>query len=873
VSKGVEVILIVDACRSGDVPGVRSGIGNPYQSVIEEPAGEVLLLSAGPNQFALEDRRWGGGHGGFTWYLMKGLSGEADVDGDGNVSLFEIESYTKMKVIGDTKQMGAAQTPYVCCNNKFDCVLSKKDEWFSRRVREEESGNTKVGLTALAARDALEKAMFEKEELKQEYFALKKACKEKRYLGKVSAWDIWERCKKKYTEQEVEPLRMYLMGALAAEGQKAINEEMNVSFENSPSYNYYKERRQWVDAAIILQKSPDEIIGINALRDFIKALELNNSVTNAFPILDTFIYTFENEVYRSKTIKPYDEADSIFKTLEKSFGKSAVFYFILQDYLRNRQNYYLEDRSAERKKHLQKAMQLAPFWAKPLSMAIVFKIFSEDEIESILKERILADPNNADHYYLSFVQKSFSLPIKRGQALEDLERTFYLRPSTELMGKLIQEKFLNFLLPIEHMMFSEFDQIYTPSKEDWVSFEKIMNHYYNGTYHASECKSDTNSVIRKLIPRITAFAVRCGHADIAKHWLAMEEKVCPSYDAKLCLSILAKYVDKNTTRAHQYDLEAIKINTGQESMLNYYGAEKDKIPTKIRKRALYQSVKCFNLVLFAQDDWMMEEKKAMDTLSAFGSECFKLAFAFRFLCNKHLKTGKSNFENWNDLMDELRRVDRPELMLLASSSARFYDVLDSLTIFLRDDQLSSYLGQNPIVDVPLQVMDCAQRRDTLNADRVLREAYKSLGNNLMNLANVLVISKSNVMYRNTSFFQDSLAQPKSEMDHLVLFQLFYNWGLEKEAFEVFNSFNWNDKGSINPVVLATLVNQCSFFEDANLTEEMMNILIPYAFQSESQDYSTAISYIHAYFFLKTKRGDDRRNSAAYKNLLTKFVVQ
>jgi uncharacterized caspase-like protein len=119
VSKGVEVVLIVDACRSGDVPGVRSGIGNPYQSVIEEPAGEVLLLSAGPNQFALEDRRWGGGHGGFTWYLIKGLSGEADVDEDGSVSLFEIESYTKMRVIGDTKQMGAAQTPYDCCNNTF----------------------------------------------------------------------------------------------------------------------------------------------------------------------------------------------------------------------------------------------------------------------------------------------------------------------------------------------------------------------------------------------------------------------------------------------------------------------------------------------------------------------------------------------------------------------------------------------------------------------------------------------------------------------------------------------------------------------------------------------------------------------------------
>jgi hypothetical protein len=43
---------------------------------------------------------------------------------------------------------------------------------------------------------------------------------------------------------------MYLMGALAAEGQKAINEEMNVSLGHSPGYEFYHQRRLWLESAM-----------------------------------------------------------------------------------------------------------------------------------------------------------------------------------------------------------------------------------------------------------------------------------------------------------------------------------------------------------------------------------------------------------------------------------------------------------------------------------------------------------------------------------------------------------------------------------------------------------------------------------------------
>jgi hypothetical protein len=873
VSKGVEVVLIVDACRSGDVPGVRSGIGNPYQSVIEEPAGEVLLLSAGPNQFALEDRRWGGGHGGFTWYLIKGLSGEADVDGDGSVSLFEIESYTKMRVIGDTKQMGAAQTPYVCCNNKFDCVLSKKDELFSKRVREEESGNTKVGLTALAARDALEKAMFEKEELKQEYFAMKKACKEKRYLGKESAWEIWERCKKKYTEQEVEPLRIYLMGALAAEGQKAINEEINVSLENSPSYEFYRDRRLWVDHAIQLQKSPSEVMGIENLREFIKALELDNGVKNAFPVLDSVYYTYQDEFYKEKKIIPYEQADSIFRKLETSFNKSAVYYYLLQDHLSKRELFYIEDHSEERKKYLRKAMELAPNWPKPLAVAIVFRMFAKDEIEQILTEKINSESDNPDNYYLNFIKVCFDLPIDRKKQLENLEKAFYLRPSTAILQTLLQEKYANYFISLDQMMNIDFDQFYTPSKQEWESFEKLMNDYYSGIYHGLECALDSTSTVRTLTMNITAFAVRSGHADVAWRWLELEEKVCPSYDAKIAMSILAKYVKKDLALAHQLDKAAQHIHTGQESTLNFYGVDKDKIPKEIRARVLYQCVKSINLIYFAQDDWCKEELRSVDTLITYGDECNKLSFSQHFALNQHLKTGKTDFEKWNEQMNELRRVDRPELFPMAAASARFHHCFDSLTIFLRDEDLSGYLETNPSMSIIISLLDGAQNSEKANLDSLLNVAFQSYGGNEKVLANVLCTSVLCQKYRQTNFFKEHYAAPVAEVDQLIYFQLMLNWELYDEMEQAFASFPWQTPGKISSIVLTTLILSLRGIDNPPLIERMLNVLIPYIYNSSNQDYSIPLFTLQQYLFVETKKNEPRRNAEEFKRVKQKYCVQ
>jgi uncharacterized caspase-like protein len=53
------------------------------------------------NELSLEDARWGG-HGVFTYYLLRGLGGEADSDGDGVVTFMEIVDFVRDRVAGDT---------------------------------------------------------------------------------------------------------------------------------------------------------------------------------------------------------------------------------------------------------------------------------------------------------------------------------------------------------------------------------------------------------------------------------------------------------------------------------------------------------------------------------------------------------------------------------------------------------------------------------------------------------------------------------------------------------------------------------------------------------------------------------------------------
>ena len=75
------------------------------------PEGVVLLNSCAPGEVSWEDEEFG--HGVFMHYVLDGLGGKADADGDGAVSLMELQGYAG----GNTKTYVAnrhrvAQRPF-----------------------------------------------------------------------------------------------------------------------------------------------------------------------------------------------------------------------------------------------------------------------------------------------------------------------------------------------------------------------------------------------------------------------------------------------------------------------------------------------------------------------------------------------------------------------------------------------------------------------------------------------------------------------------------------------------------------------------------------------------------------------------------------
>lgn len=74
--------------------------------------GIALLTSAEANEVALEDEKWGGGHGVFTYYLLEGMRGKAESSKDGIVSVGELFEYVRESVrkTTDNKQHPAIGT-------------------------------------------------------------------------------------------------------------------------------------------------------------------------------------------------------------------------------------------------------------------------------------------------------------------------------------------------------------------------------------------------------------------------------------------------------------------------------------------------------------------------------------------------------------------------------------------------------------------------------------------------------------------------------------------------------------------------------------------------------------------------------------------
>ncbi|MGH9861861.1 MAG: caspase family protein [Candidatus Acidiferrales bacterium] len=123
------VVILTDACHSGAVgmTGSRRAtvdaadqINRAFQqAIVNSLPGIAIFSSALARETSQEGPQWGGGHGVFTWFLLEGMQGKADSNGDGTVTLDELFGFVRENV---KKETGDAQHPQVLSGN-YDPTL------------------------------------------------------------------------------------------------------------------------------------------------------------------------------------------------------------------------------------------------------------------------------------------------------------------------------------------------------------------------------------------------------------------------------------------------------------------------------------------------------------------------------------------------------------------------------------------------------------------------------------------------------------------------------------------------------------------------------------------------------------------------------
>ena len=248
-AKGVEVFFIMDACRSNELPGGTAGQNFLNTAISQKQAGEIMMLATGAGQPSLEDAAYGNGHGLFTWYLVDGLSGMADVQPpDQRISFNEIRTYVDQHVTAQARQrFKRKQEPYFCCNENSNKLIGTVDtayfrQWIKQKQR---TGN------AVADWDIKIPGIVADTVLLETYNRFYTQVRNNNLTGNNSAEDYYLQLEKKY------PLNPYTLDAkstLAVQflnvAQKRIDDYLGCMDQSSPA-----EKEANYRAAVNLEKA------------------------------------------------------------------------------------------------------------------------------------------------------------------------------------------------------------------------------------------------------------------------------------------------------------------------------------------------------------------------------------------------------------------------------------------------------------------------------------------------------------------------------------------------------------------------------------------------------------------------------------------
>ena len=153
VNKKSKVFLITDACHSGKLAGADFNGSNLVALNLMQLVSnnEVRITSCNEGELSYEDEVWGDGRGAFSYFLTRGMSGEADGVGgkkDGNITIGEIKTFLNGKVPDNVRTVKRAkQNPVVMGTettilNPFKASAGNQNLTMTAQATNETSANT-----------------------------------------------------------------------------------------------------------------------------------------------------------------------------------------------------------------------------------------------------------------------------------------------------------------------------------------------------------------------------------------------------------------------------------------------------------------------------------------------------------------------------------------------------------------------------------------------------------------------------------------------------------------------------------------------------------------------------------------------------------
>lgn len=99
LSKVGRVLLFVDVCKAGTIGTIHNTTVASNVQQLGDVQGDLFgLLASRPREVSLEGPQFGGGHGVFSYFVIKGLEGAADANHDGVVDADELIKYVSDQV-------------------------------------------------------------------------------------------------------------------------------------------------------------------------------------------------------------------------------------------------------------------------------------------------------------------------------------------------------------------------------------------------------------------------------------------------------------------------------------------------------------------------------------------------------------------------------------------------------------------------------------------------------------------------------------------------------------------------------------------------------------------------------------------------------